>query len=139
MHKKGFTLVELLAIIVILAILGTVAMITVNYITDKGKTGVYENYEKTLSGSAELYLLENTEKIPSVNGNTRVTYDTLTTELFMDKVKDPKGGSCQSSYVYIERGVDVSNNYNLTYHACLICKNADDSINYKSEYDDFTC
>ena len=114
MNKKGLTLVELLAVIVVIAILGSVAAFTVNHITKSGKEKVYENYEKSLKGAAELYLLENTDKIPNVGYSSNpITYNTLTTGLFMDKIKDPNGGNCDSSYVVVKRGTDVSNNYNL--------------------------
>lgn len=128
MNKKGLTLVELLAVIVVIAILGSIAVFTINHITKRGKDRVYENYEKSLKGAAELYLIENTDKIPNVGQSSNpITYDTLTTGLFMDKIKDPNGGNCNSSYVVVTRGIDISNNYNLDYKVCLICDN------YKSE------
>lgn len=143
MNKKGLTLVELLAVIVVIAILGGIAVVSVNHVTEKGKQGVYENYENTLKGAAELYLLENTDKIPNeptganeFTTSPKITYDTLTTGLFMDKIKDPKGGKCDSSYVVVKRGKDISNNYNLIYYTCLICKNSDGTENYITSYKD---
>ena len=143
MNKKGLTLVELLAVIVVIAILAGIAVASVSYITEKGKKGVYENYENTLKGAAELYLLEKTDKIPNEPTGTneftvspRITYDILTTGLFMEKIKDPKGGNCDSSYVVVKRGKDISNNYNLIYYPCLICLNEDGTENYITKYND---
>lgn len=129
MNKKGLTLVELLAVIVVISIIITIAVVSVNYITSKGKLGVYKNYEDNLKGSAELYLLENSELLPNEPNNEgeynsiKITYADLTNGLFMEKIKDPDGGECSNSYVIVKRKVNVGNNYNLEYLTCLICDN----------------
>jgi len=127
MNKNGLTLVELLAVIVVIAIISGIAVVSVNYITEKGKEGIYKNYEGNLRGSTENYLIENPNQIPKVDEEITITYETLTNTLFMNKMKDPKGGKCDSSYVVVKRFEDISNNYNLEYKVCLICDN------YKSD------
>jgi prepilin-type N-terminal cleavage/methylation domain-containing protein len=52
---KGFTLVELLIVIVILGILATVTVFAVRGITDKGKTSACAADKKTLEVAAEAY------------------------------------------------------------------------------------
>lgn len=139
-NKRAFTLVELLAVIVLIAILSSIAVITVNHIVQKGKKGVYENYESALKSATENYLIENIDKLPSeptnegeFNRSGKITYEVLTNLLFMEKIKDPNGGNCDSSYVIIKRGKDVGNNYNLIYEYCLICDN------YITKSDDYVC
>ncbi len=54
-QDKGFTLVELLIVIVILGILATVTVFAVRGITDKGKTNTCTSDVKTLQTAYESY------------------------------------------------------------------------------------
>jgi prepilin-type N-terminal cleavage/methylation domain-containing protein len=54
-QDKGFTLVELLIVIVILGILATVTVFAVRGITDKGKTSACSADKKTLEVAVETY------------------------------------------------------------------------------------
>jgi prepilin-type N-terminal cleavage/methylation domain-containing protein len=54
-HDKGFTLVELLIVIVILGILATVTVFAVRGITDQGQTSACAADKKTLEVAAEAY------------------------------------------------------------------------------------
>ena len=55
---QGFTLVELLIVIVILGILATVTVFAVRGITDQGKTSACEADQKTLETAAETYFAQ---------------------------------------------------------------------------------
>jgi general secretion pathway protein G len=54
-QDKGFTLVELLIVIVILGILATVTVFAVTGITDKGKTSACDADAKTIQTAEEAY------------------------------------------------------------------------------------
>src|SRR3954464_9947370 len=54
-QDKGFTLVELLIVIVILGILATVTVFAVRGITDKGKTSACQADQKTLETAVEAW------------------------------------------------------------------------------------
>ena len=54
-HDKGFTLVELLIVIVILGILATVTVFAVRGITDQGKAATCKSDSKTLQTAYEAY------------------------------------------------------------------------------------
>ncbi len=58
-QDKGFTLVELLIVIVILGILATVTVFAVRGITDQGKTSACEADQKTLETAVEAYFAQN--------------------------------------------------------------------------------
>jgi general secretion pathway protein G len=54
-QDKGFTLVELLIVIVILGILATVTVFAVRGITDQGQTSACQADQKTLQVALEAY------------------------------------------------------------------------------------
>ena len=58
-QDKGFTLVELLIVIVILGILATVTVFAVRGITDQGQDSACAADEKTLQVAAEAYMAQN--------------------------------------------------------------------------------
>ena len=58
-QDKGFTLVELLIVIVILGILATVTVFAVRGITDTGQQNACETEAKTVLTAAEAYYAEN--------------------------------------------------------------------------------
>lgn len=57
-HDKGFTLVELLIVIVILGILATVTVFAVRGITDKGTESACESDKVTLQTATEAYFAQ---------------------------------------------------------------------------------
>ena len=127
--KKGFTLVELLGVIIVIAILSGLAVISISSIIDKGKNDLYKDYEKTLEVGTQNYLINHYEKMPKENNQTTITYKNLMDDDSSYKsLKDPRGnGTCDNSYIIVTRGVDIGVNYNLNYKVCLVCDN------YKSE------
>jgi len=58
-QDKGFTLVELLIVIVILGILATVTVFAVRGITDQGQTNACSTEAKTIVTAAEAYYAQN--------------------------------------------------------------------------------
>lgn len=71
MNKKAFTLVELLAVIVILAIILTIAIPTISHLTTTSAKNAFESSVKLLIKSVELKLLENSSfDITTIKQNT---------------------------------------------------------------------
>lgn len=133
MNKKGFTLAELLGVIVILAIISTLVVISVNRVVESGKKGVYQNLEKTLKGGTENYFIDNTVSIPAVNASKNITYTELLNGHYIDEFEDPNGGECSSSYVVVSREEDKGINFTLIYKSCVICKDNAGNIHYKTK------
>lgn len=133
MKNKGFTLVELLGVIVVIAILSSLAVISINFVVSNGKNKVYKSHENTLKGAATDYLIENMEEVPNVSSNKKIDINTLINHKFVENLKDPNGGSCDSSYVLVTRGNDISHNFNLDYKVCLICTASNGEFTYKSK------
>jgi len=129
-NNNGFTLIELIVVIVILGIIATLISFAVTDYIKKGKNTTYENYKKNLIGAAENMIIDcliNNETdckidIPSDNSTEVIKYDVLVDNGYSDGLKDPEGsGYCDTSYVVVKNtGKD---NLNLEYHACLFCNN----------------
>ncbi|MFA5408163.1 MAG: prepilin-type N-terminal cleavage/methylation domain-containing protein [Bacilli bacterium] len=83
MNKKAFSLVEILAVIVILAIISTMTVTNViNHIAD-ARTASYATLVKSITDATELYLSEHSGEYPQLD----VPGSTFNIEL-NDLVKD---------------------------------------------------
>ncbi len=117
MKDKGFTLVELLATMVILAILILIGTMTVSNIFDNSKNNYYKSLENTLSIAGNEYFNDNREDKP-IDDYNFVNMDTLVSHEYMDELKTYDGKeSCKS-----ETGVYIYNDGNDNgYEVCLVC------------------
>ena len=132
--NKGFTLVEIISVIVIIGIIIVVSgTVVTGYVANSRET-TYQSYKTDLKGAAENYLIDcmsNNEEgceigIPRYGIEEKITYNYLESKGYTEKLKDPEGeGYCDKSYVIARNkskdGVDVE------YQVCLFC------TNYKSE------
>lgn len=132
--KNGFTLVELLGVIVVLAIVSGLAVVGVSSIVESGKKGVYKSYENDIKSAAENYYMDNISELPNEGNDTILSLTELVNGNYLDKFIDPNNGDCSSSYVKVIRGNDIMNNFNLEYEPCIICK-----INDKNTYKSSKC
>jgi len=71
-RDRGFTLVELLIVIVILGILATVTVFAVRGITKKGQDSACEADKKTLSVAAEAYFANYSDVVIPYTGSGSV-------------------------------------------------------------------
>ena len=68
-RDKGFTLVELLIVIVILGILATVTVFAVRGITDQGQTSACAADKKTLETAVEAWFAQNGTAVDPTEAN----------------------------------------------------------------------
>ena len=119
-NNKGFSLVELLAVIVVLGILITVATFTYQSILNNSKNKVYKEYEITMQDAAMMFVIKN-----GVPSGSKITMSDLVNNQYLDKFVDPKDAKdCPNSYVTV---IANSNYSDISYNACLICNS------YKTE------
>ena len=111
MKKRGFTLVELLAVIVILAIIALITTVVVINIIETVKIRKYKVEEKSLEKAAELYYT-NSQIFPFQD---EISLNTLVEKGFINSVKDTGNGStCEGKVI-------KDNNGELK--GCLKCSN----------------
>ena len=119
-NNKGFSLVELLAVIVVLGILITVATFTYQSILNNSKNKVYKEYEITMKDAAMMFVIKN-----GVPSGSKITMSDLVSNQYLDKFVDPEDAkNCPDSYVTV---IANSNYSDISYNACLICNS------YKTE------
>ncbi|KGX88048.1 type II secretion system protein [Pontibacillus marinus] len=85
-NEKGFTLVELLAVIVILGIIAAIAVPAIGNVIDDSKRKAHLSNAQMMLEAARLY------KVQVNTSATQVTYQKLIDEDLIDDVTPPSGG-----------------------------------------------
>ena len=92
---KGFTLVELLATIIILGLLTTIAYVSVTKILDRGNDSYYDSQENMLVLAGREYFADHRSELPKeIGGTSTVTLETLIEEKYIDPIKDKNENVC---------------------------------------------
>lgn len=125
--KKGFTLVELLAIIVILGIIGLIGVSVYNNVQKKASNKLYEEQLNEIENRIRSYVLENEGKTLNIEGNNikldiykenttiNIPISFLITEGVLEKYPiNPKCGKKIEGYYTLK--VTVPGTYTLEYH-----------------------
>ena len=103
--KNGFTLVELLAVVVILGIIIAISIPAVSKWIDRSRNESDESQKKTLLMASQSYAQENVKILPKVIGQTiTVTAEELKTAQYLKTdLVNSKKKSCMDSYVKIRK------------------------------------
>ncbi len=121
MRKKGFTLVELLAVIAILAIILGLVVVNVMYFSNNRREKDYNNIVSLIEKNAdvlvntddEMYNAVNT-KLIQINDACKIEYQRLETARLMDEgTINPKTGKPINKESYIK--VILNENYDFGY------------------------
>ena len=81
MKNKGFTLVELIAVLVVLSLISLIAIPTVNNSLKEYKQKLYDDAIRNLEQSAKNWGADNIGKLPnSVSSNNTMAYPDIDTE-----------------------------------------------------------
>lgn len=91
MNNKGFTLVELLAVIIILSLLALLASTSVSKIVKDSKTDLYDTQIKLIQSAAEAWGADNLYDLPEAGTCKYLTlFDLKQYGLIDPEVKDPR-------------------------------------------------
>jgi type IV pilus assembly protein PilA len=88
-NQKGYSLVELLAVIVILGIISSIGIISMTKVISIAKDQAFVGNAITLKDAAHLYLKD--EQIQG-NPHTDISYKKLLKLNYLDEIKDPYTG-----------------------------------------------
>lgn len=93
-NSKGFTLIELMAVIVILAVIGLIAIPSVLSTIGDSKKGLYKEQVGRILDAADNWASSNDNKLPKGGNSIYITIDTLQKAGLLKKenVKNPLKG-----------------------------------------------
>lgn len=124
--EKGFTLVELLAVILILGIIISCAFAAVMTNIKEAHKEYYASQEKMVTMSGREYFSDYRSQLPKEIGPvSRVSLKTLIKEKYIEEVVDYKKNACdyEKSYVYVQK----QSNNTYQYYTFLKCSEYDGS------------
>lgn len=140
MNKHGFTLVELLTVIVLIGIISSVAVISYSNFIGNSRDRVYETYMDTLHAETAMYLLSNPSLIP-LDNETNIFYlrENIGQNINYSQINNPDDNSdfCTGSsddtdsFVEVKRK-DGDSMISLTYIVHLKCKEFTKIKEYKN-------
>jgi len=100
----GFTLVELLAVIVILGVILTIAIPNILNIIEKARIDAIIRNEEMLVNATKKYLVSNTNILPTNVGDTvEVTLNSLKSNQLIDSIKNPRNNNECNGYVLVTK------------------------------------
>ena len=118
-NKKGFTLVEIIAVIAILGFISTIVIPNAGKILKNNNLKIYKIKEQELVRAASDYALYDKNFIPPTTGYEKyVTMEQLVLGNYMNKVLDNSTGIECNAFVKIT----LNDIYGYNYDACLICE-----------------
>ena len=95
--KKAFTLIELLAVIVILGIIATVGIFSYSKYLKNAKVRYYNGQERMLVLSARDFFTDYRSKLPKeVGSETSVSLEELYSKKYISELKDYSGKLCEN-------------------------------------------
>ncbi len=132
MNSKGFSMVELLAVVAILGILSTIGITAVSNILEKAHEEYYINQEKNLVLAAQSFMRSNQNRLPKVVGKKeKVTAKELREANYLKKDITRYDGKtkCKDDKTYVNVYKYGINDY--SYTAYLTCP--DDKVAAEEE------
>ena len=128
MNKKGFTLIEILSALVLIAILSGMAIIGTSSFFKTAEDRYYETVESNILLAGNDYFTDHRDELPTENNFSEISLENLVADKYMEPVKDSDGNLCTEGVVYAYR---EKNKYK--YEVCLKCGNYESSGEYCEE------
>ena len=126
--NKGFTLIEMLATIIILGILVTIVLFSANKLIKTSNLEYYNTSEKMMILASKDYFADYRSYLPKeVGEKTRVLLSVLVLEQYIDMIKDVNENDCDTTKSYVE--VEKTSDKDFLYKAHLVC----DKANYETK------
>ena len=102
MNKKGFTLVELIAVMILLGVLGLIATVTISNELKENKESLYQTQLKNIEEAAKTWADQNVFSLPTEDGGTVViTLGQLKQAGLIGNTINPKTGEAFSDSLQI--------------------------------------
>ena len=125
LNNKGFSLIEIIAVIIIIGVIATIAAPSVSKYLGGSKLTTFIAYEDSMEDAAKNAVLDcvgiNATKceLPEKGETNKIQLSYLIQEGFIDEFKPPKGGSCDLNKSFVR--VENRGNLNYKFKVCLYC------------------
>ena len=125
LNNKGFSLVEIIAVIIIIGVIATIAAPSVSKYIGGSQLTTFVAYENSMEDAAKNAVLDcvgnNSSKceLPVKGATNIIKLSYLIEEGFIDKITTPKGGKCDFEKSFVK--VENRGNLNYKFNVCLYC------------------
>ena len=134
MNNKGFSLVEMLVVIIIIGIIGTIAAPSISKYISGSKLTTFVAYESSMEDAAKNAVLDcigitsSKCELPEKGETNNIELSYLVNEGFIDPITAPNGGKCDINKSFVR--VENRGNLNYKFKVCLYCDDytSDDDI-----------
>ena len=121
-QKRGFTMIELLAVLVILGIIMVIAVPSVVSYLQGARNDYYDQLEESVKTVGQEYFSDHRSLMPRENGQIfSVDIQDLITEGYTTEILDSDGNDTCTGNVYVKRLATAD----FEYHACIQCGKTD--------------
>lgn len=127
-NKKGFTLVEVLLVIVIMSIITLLVMPNISDILSTGKNKKYENIEEIVRNTLELYNIDNKEDLWESEFDKEIS-KTFDSDVITSTNSDINLDGCKINKLQITRKGTNS----FKYDVCIVCSE-NNVVEYTSSF-----
>lgn len=118
-NERGLTLIELLAVIVILGIISAIAIPAIGGLIDNSKKDAHVSNAQQMINAAKIAVTADKDLIPPSGQTTQITLGDLENNGYLETLKDPDGD--KTTYNRTASKVIITNNNNkLSYSVKLI-------------------
>ncbi len=121
-NNKGLTLVELLAVVVIMGVLSSIAVTSVSKLLSRSAENYYKEQEDNVALAAKSYMNDHRNNLPFKTGydnSVTITLEILQETGYIKTVKDKSGNTCSASDSYVTITKNSTEDY--TYKTHLKC------------------
>ncbi|ATO38294.1 prepilin-type cleavage/methylation domain-containing protein [Geobacillus sp. 47C-IIb] len=116
-NERGLTLIELLAVVVILGIISAIAVPSIGGLIDNSKKDAHVANAQQMINAAKIAVTADKSLIPDGSKPVKIELKKLESNGYLEKVKDPDGGTYNKTDSYVM----ISNDNNkLSYSVKLI-------------------
>lgn len=125
-QKHGFTMIELLAVLVILGIIMIIAIPAVVSYMQGARTDYYEKLEDSITTIGQEYFSDHRSLMPKENGQIySINIKDLVSQGYTSEIVDSDGNDTCAGNVYVKRLATAD----FEYHACISCGSTDSKGN----------
>lgn len=116
MKNKGFTLTELIGVIVLLGIIALIAVPVINSTITNSKSKAYNAQVNALQDAGKKWGVENTKLLPADNSSCNVSIAELITQGYIedDKIIDPRDNTEMNGTIEVSYS-DATKTYHYDY------------------------